>query len=622
MLLHSFHPHAVRRLALVVAAFARHSVGSTDRVIPNDNRVAAGVLRNGVLTLRLEAREATWYPDGAAGPSLVLPMFAEVGRAARNPGPMIRVAAGSKIHVSVHNALRDSVLVVYGLHTRPSALDDTIQVPVGATREISFAAGAPGTYFYWGTTTHKPIVKRSGVDSQLQGAFIIDPPGGVPPDRVFVLGSWASPDDKRFADAELRVINGLSWPQTERFSYTVGDTVRWRWVNPTDGPHPMHLHGFFFDITSRGSWAADTVLLAGNRPHVVTEMPLSGGTFTMMWVPDEPGQWLLHCHVAFHTSLFLAAWPVRDPDDPVALDPMKDMSAGMRGMVLGITVEPGRSSARRPEFVAGARAIRLIAQAAPKRWHGQLDEMAFVRQDGDVPPAADSVPTPSSLLVLRRGEPVRITIVNRTRAPTGVHWHGLEVPSYQDGVPGWSGMGSRTAPMMAPGDSFVAAFTPTRSGTFIYHAHSNETFQINLGLYGGLLVIDSAQYDPTHERLIILGGDGPGGAPGRINGRLKPDTMRMRVGETYRIRLIEIMPDWTIRIAMMREDSVVHWKALAKDGAELPASAQVMQPAEFISGPGQTMDFEYRPTAPGLILFHVRHRVDPWKTELPIRVER
>jgi hypothetical protein len=34
------------------------------------------------------------------------------------------------------------------------------------------------------------------------------------------------------------------------------------------------------------------------------------------------------------------------------------------------------------------------------------------------------------------------------------------------------------------------------------------------------------------------------------------------------------------------------------------------------------MDFEYRPTAPGLILFHVRHRVDPWKTTLPIRVER
>ncbi len=56
--------------------------------------------------------------------------------------------------------------------------------------------------------------------------------------------------------------------------------------------------------------------------------------------------------------------------------------------------------------------------------------MAFVRQDGDVPPAADSVPTPSSPLMLRRGEPVSVTIVNHTRAPTGVHWHGIELPSY------------------------------------------------------------------------------------------------------------------------------------------------------------------------------------------------
>ena len=53
----------------------------------------------------------------------------------------------------------------------------------------------------------------------------------------------------------------------------------------------------------------------------------------------------------------------------------------------------------------------------------------------------DSVPVPSSLLVLRRNEPVRITIVNHLRAATGVHWHGIEVPAYSDGVPGWSGSG-------------------------------------------------------------------------------------------------------------------------------------------------------------------------------------
>jgi FtsP/CotA-like multicopper oxidase with cupredoxin domain len=177
--------------------------------------------------------------------------------------------------------------------------------------------------------------------------------------------------------------------------------------------------------------------------------------------------------------------------------------------------------------------------------------------------------------------------------------------------------------VIAPGDSFVAAFTPPRSGTFIYHAHANETFQVSLGLYGALLVVDSGRYDPDHERLIVLGGAGPLGArPARINGRLEPDTLRLTVGTTYRLRLIHIIPDWTIRVALMRGDSVVQWRALAKDGAELPPQAQTMRPAALIVGPGETMDFEYRTTEPGVIRLEVTQRQGIWKTQLPIRVGR
>jgi manganese oxidase len=590
-----------------------------ERVIPNDNRVVAGMLASGVLRLRLGARTGRWYPDGNDGPSLVMPMFAEAGRPPRNPGPLIRVTSGTTIRVSIRNAL-DSTLVVYGLMTRPGSATDTIQVRPGATRELSFTAGTPGTYFYWGTTTHKAVADRGGIDSQLHGAFVIDPPGRAPaPDRVFVLADWIGPRDSASGyNPELRVINGLSWPHTERFAYSVGDTIRWRWVNPSDSPHPMHLHGFYFDITSRGTWAADTALSKADQPSVVTEMPLSGGTFSMTWVPDEPGNWLFHCHVAFHTSFLLAPRVVPDPPDPLLLHP----SHSMRGMVLAVTIKPGRSAARRPATVTGAREIRLIAQTARKRFRGELDEMAFVRQEGDTPPAADSVPIPSSLLVLQRGQPVRITIVNRMRAATGVHWHGIEVPSYSDGVPDWSGAGRKTAPTIEPGDSFVAEFTPPRSGTFIYHAHANETFQVNLGLYGALLVVDSGRYDPEHERLILLGGNISGGTNPRINGKTLPDTLRLRAGQSYRLRLIHIIPDWTARIALRMGDSVVHWRALAKDGAELPVHRQTVRAADFIAGPGETMDFEYRPVAPGLLRLEVMQRTGSWTIKpLPILVE-
>ena len=96
----------------------------------------------------------------------------------------------------------------------------------------------------------------------------------------------------------------------------------------------------------------------------------------------------------------------------------------------------------------------------------------------------------------------------------------------------------------------------------------------------------------------------------------------MTVGQAYRIRVVEIVPDWTIKLALSREDSVVHWRSLAKDGAELTASAQRLQPAAFITGPGETMDFEYRPTSPGLMRLDVAQRTGAWKTHLPIRIDR
>ena len=555
---------------LALAACHGPAAASADRAAPNDNRTAAGTLRGNVLTLDLEAREARWFPDGADGPSLVMQMFAEAGRRTQNPGPLIRVPVGTTIRVSVHNALRDSTLVVYGLATRPSAAGDTMQVAPGATRQRTFVAGAPGTYFYWGSTTHQPVDTRNGIDSQLHGAFVIDSTATPAPDRIFVLGSWTGRVDSSGFAPDLRAINGVSWPHTERLAYTAGDTIRWRWVNPTDSPHPMHLHGFYFDVTHRGSWAADTAFAREDAPRVVTELTMPGGTYAMTWVPEEPGNWLLHCHIAYHTSLFLGTTVQPDPKDPVTVDPMH----GMRGMVLAVSVRPGASALRRPAVTSGARAIRLVAKAAPGRSRGGLDEMSFVRQDGDVAPPGDSVPNPSSLLVLRRGEPVRITIVNHLRASTGVHWHGIEVPAYSDGVPAWSGSMNRIAPEIAPNDSFVAAFTPPRSGTFIYHAHSNETFQIGLGLYGALLVVDSLDYDAAHERLIIIGPNGPGTRSARINGRAAPDTIHLTAGQVYRLRLIHIVPDWNIRIALMRGDSVVQWRALAKDGAELPPHLQ------------------------------------------------
>ncbi len=97
-------------------------------------------------------------------------------------------------------------------------------------------------------------------------------------------------------------INGLSWPATERLSYQLGETVRWRVVNLSTQRHPMHLHGFYYQIDSLGDGLKDTVYEEGKKQRVVTQLMGSGSTMALTWTPERGGNWLFHCHVMHHVS--------------------------------------------------------------------------------------------------------------------------------------------------------------------------------------------------------------------------------------------------------------------------------------------------------------------------------
>ena len=53
------------------------------------------------------------------------------------------------------------------------------------------------------------------------------------------------------------MINGQSWPATERLTYQRGRRVRWRLINLSSQVHPMHLHGFYFVVDSVGDGMRD-----------------------------------------------------------------------------------------------------------------------------------------------------------------------------------------------------------------------------------------------------------------------------------------------------------------------------------------------------------------------------
>ena len=607
-------------LLLAVLVFAPASPLSAlpssepDAIAANQNRLPAGQLKNNVLRVALEAREGMWRPQSDNGEGVVVQAFGEVGKPLQIPGPLLRVRSGTRIEVTLRNSLQQE-LVVHGLHTRPGGGAAALRIAPGATQSVSFDAGAPGTYYYWGTTTGLDVTARDGADSQLTGAFVVDPPvGAAPDDRIFVLGLWFIEGGKS-PDREILTINGKSWPDTERMNFRVGDQVRWRWINATNSSHPMHLHGFYFTMTSRGTWAADTLIEPRRRNAAATELMLPGATMDMNWQAQREGNWVFHCHFAFHVSNELYLAP--KSSDAHAGHGGKVAAHPMAGLVLGIHIAPGAAvtAAKSSDPV---RRVRLVVQQhADTTVRPRLGYAVLADNEA---PHADSMSSPGPLLVLRRGQPVAITVINKLHEPTAVHWHGIELESFPDGVPGWSGTPARIMPPIAPQDSFVAEFVPPRAGTFIYHSHSNELGQILGGLVGPLVVLDGTdQLDESRERVFLVSAVGSSAEEvrfGLVNGRFEHPPMQLSANVTYRFRFINI-GDWRVIATLLDNQGFPATRMIAKDGADL--AAPVTGPLNMLTGPGETADFEVQ-LKPGTYRLELKQQLSGWIIPIELRV--
>jgi manganese oxidase len=596
--------------------------GSPERIAINDNRRAAGTLSNGVLSVRLEARLGTWHPDAGTDPGVVVKAFGVDGGPLHVPGPVIRVREGAEILVTVRNSLSET-LVVHGLYPRPATAPapEATTIPAGETREVRFPAGQAGTYFYWGgTAADMTLQGRSPRDSQLAGALIIDPrEGPAADDRVLVISNW--PANQGPGVVGRMVINGQSWPHTERLAYRVGDTVRMRLINAGAAVHPMHLHGFYFRVDSRGDERTDTIFPPGSSPRMVVTERLPGArTFSLTWKPTRPGNWLFHCHDNAHLERGI-------PLDGRTAPPVHRHAANhalemMAGPVMGITVT-GQSAERGTPASAKRRQLQLVARVDKG---GTDAEPAYgytlhTGSNTDAPPPY----LPSPTIVLKRAEPVSIIVRNELSEPTAVHWHGIELESYFDGVAGYAGEGRRIAPAIPSGGSFEVRFTPPRSGTFIYHTHVDELRQQTAGLAGALLVVDDLQtYDPIRDIPLLVTVPRKRADAERVvllNGSPTPPVREMRVGEPYRLRFINahtFRPG--MRMRLLRDSTLLEWRALAKDGMDLPADHAIVGPSEIQMGNGETYDFEFVPSAADDLRLEVTNAAGVLLVSMPIRV--
>jgi len=405
---------------------------------------------------------------------------------------------------------------------------------------------------------------------------------------------------------------------------TQGDTLEWRWINLTALKHPMHLHGFHFRVDARGDGIRDTLYSPERRWRAVTEHVASGATVTTVWSPERPGNWIFHCHMLSHMSAIgIINSPLAQRGAAHGLDAQHQMG----GLVMGIRVAP---VGRRPVSSREARPIRLLIRSRPDVY-GEHPGFAYVLGGSPEEEDPGQLPVPGPTLVLEKGEPVAITLVNRSHEPAAVHWHGIELESYPDGVPGWSGSRGQILPSIPPADSLTVRFTPPRAGTFMYHSHFNEMQQIGSGLYGAIVVLEPRErFDPETDRVLVFSDGGPWinftqnslVPPTFLNGRPDPKPLHLRVGTTYRLRLINILTETNVSVELLHRGEPVRWRAIAKDGATLPPQLATLRPARLIFLPGEIADFEFTPATPeALVLrFGKGPPREMWK-DVPVRVQ-
>jgi FtsP/CotA-like multicopper oxidase with cupredoxin domain len=244
--------------------------------------------------------------------------------------------------------------------------------------------------------------------------------------------------------------------------------------------------------------------------------------------------------------------------------------------------------------------------------------------EGIAAPRLDPGPVPGPVMVLQRGEPVEITVVNRMKEPTAIHWHGIEIDSYFDGVPGFGGLAGRIAAPIEPGQSFVVRMTPPRAGTFIYHTHWHDDAQLAGGVYGALLVLEPGErYDAATDHIALIGLNGVlrdgEREPFALNGRASPAPILMRAGVPNRLRLINITPNNVALTAFLVDQSApIHWKLLAKDGAAAtPAESRAARQQIAV---GETYDFEVDTTGRRDLWLEVRRGNGEWVLQVPVRI--
>jgi FtsP/CotA-like multicopper oxidase with cupredoxin domain len=279
------------------------------------------------------------------------------------PGPTIEANEGDKVRIIVHNKLPEpTVMHWHGLEVPivmdgvPGVTQDPI--PPGESFTYEFTLKQNGTFFYH---THGAMQEGMG----MVGLFIIYPKYAYNPpvdkDFALVLQEWAilpgaTIPNTMSMEFNIFTVNGRAAPYITPLVVKQGERVRIRLMNfSVIDHHPMHLHGLTFWVTgTEGGRIPDTAWIPGNNVLVGVAQVRE-----IEFVADNPGDWVLHCHMFHHMMNFMSSMV-----GPMGGHTSKGMKAG-GSMATGMGMLNG-GPALSEEF--GARLGRGTGeQTAPER---------------------------------------------------------------------------------------------------------------------------------------------------------------------------------------------------------------------------------------------------------------
>jgi FtsP/CotA-like multicopper oxidase with cupredoxin domain len=203
------------------------------------------------------------------------------------PGPTIRCQEGDRLRVRFHNAgSHPHTIHFHGFH--PADMDGVFEiVEPGKTFVYDFDADPFGLHLYHCHTT--PL--RRHIHKGLYGAFIVDPPGGRPPAReyVMVMNGFDTNFDN---ENEFYAVNTVAFHYMRHpLEAKVGELVRLYVVNALefDLVNSIHVHANFFDVYRTGTRLepdefTDTVMFCQGERHIL-ELRFR-----------HPGRFMFHAH--------------------------------------------------------------------------------------------------------------------------------------------------------------------------------------------------------------------------------------------------------------------------------------------------------------------------------------